>query len=114
AGKGWLVIQRRVDVEENFYRNWTSYEDGFGDLRKNFFIGLKRLSAITGSQLHELYIHMETFGGKSAYAYYDLFNVGNEFTNYKLAQLGNYSGSAGDSLSVHLNQQFSTYDRDND
>lgn len=36
-GGGWIVIQRRVaGGSVNFYRNWTEYENGFGDLDNEF------------------------------------------------------------------------------
>jgi len=114
AGKGWLVVQRRVSVEENFFRNWTSYQAGFGDLKTNFFLGLNNLNKITALEPQELYIQMIDFTGVKRYAHYNLFSVGNVYSNYSLTQLGVYSGSAGDSLRYHLNQPFSTFDKDND
>lgn len=33
------VFQRRVDGSTNFYRGWTEYENGFGDLATNFYMG---------------------------------------------------------------------------
>ncbi|KAH8284543.1 hypothetical protein KR018_004020 [Drosophila ironensis] len=114
AGKGWLVVQRRVSVEENFYRNWTSYEQGFGNIEKNYFIGLDKLNKLTSFEPQELYVHLEDFSGQSRYARYDHFIVGNATGNYSLDSLGNYNGTAGDSLRSHLSFPFSTYDRDND
>ncbi|XP_017124554.1 ficolin-2 [Drosophila elegans] len=114
AGRGWLVVQRRVSVETNFFRNWTSYEAGFGDLKGNFFIGLNNLNKITALNPQELYIQLVDFSGEERYSHYNLFNVGNVYSNYSLTQLGLYSGSAGDSLKYHLNQPFSTFDRDHD
>ncbi|XP_017032915.1 ryncolin-4-like [Drosophila kikkawai] len=113
-GKGWLVIQRRVSVEENFFRNWTSYQTGFGDLKGNFFLGLDKLNKITALEPQELFIQLVDFNNTSRYAQYDLFSVGNVYSNYSLTQLGNYSGTAGDSLRYHVGQSFSTFDKDND
>lgn len=112
---GWLYILRRVDGSENFKRNWKDYVNGFGKAEGEFWIGLENLYALTrfnGPQ--ELYVHIENFKGETVYAEYDSFAVGNVNDNYTLKSLGEYSGTAGDSLSYHLGSQFSTYDVDND
>ncbi|KAH8372995.1 hypothetical protein KR009_009615 [Drosophila setifemur] len=114
AGKGWMTIQRRVSPEVNFFRNWTTYVSGFGDLKGNFFIGLEKLNNITILQPQELYIHLEDFNGTTAYAYYNLVTVASKYSNYSLMELGAYTGTAGDSLRYHRGMPFSTFDRDND
>lgn len=60
AGPGWTVIQQRMNGAENFYRNWASYRNGFGELRGGeFFLGLEKIHRLTAEQPHELYIYME-------------------------------------------------------
>jgi hypothetical protein len=34
------VIQRRIDGQTDFYRGWSEYEVGFGDLAKEFWLGM--------------------------------------------------------------------------
>ncbi|XP_052760931.1 tenascin-R-like [Mya arenaria] len=51
--------------------------------------------------------------GTTAYATYQVFELGNLKSKYELTVDG-YEGTAGDSLSYHSGQPFSTYDRDND
>ena len=34
------VIQRRIDGQTDFYRGWSEYEVGFGDLTKEFWLGM--------------------------------------------------------------------------
>ncbi|XP_060662156.1 microfibril-associated glycoprotein 4-like [Drosophila nasuta] len=111
AGSGWTVIQRRMDGSVDFNRNWTDYQQGFGDLRGEFFIGLEKLHLITRSQRHELYIYLNN---GEAYARYDNFYIGDEDEFYKIKSIDSYSGSAGDALSSHRGSKFSTSDRDND
>ncbi|KAL5011934.1 hypothetical protein ScPMuIL_010485 [Solemya velum] len=53
------------------------------------------------------------FEGNSVHAAYSSFNVGDASTNYQLT-IGGYSGTAGDSLAIHNNMLFSSYDRDQD
>ncbi|KAH8321864.1 hypothetical protein KR067_006924 [Drosophila pandora] len=114
AGKGWQVIQRRVSSEENFFRNWTTYESGFGDLKGNYFLGLSLLNRLTTQEPQELYIQMVDFNGTAQNAQYSLFTVADKYSNYTLIQLGSYNGTAGESLSYHLGMPFSTFDKDND
>ena len=35
-GRGWTVIQRRVDGSVNFFRDWVNYKNGFGQLQNEF------------------------------------------------------------------------------
>lgn len=59
-------------------------------------------------------IVLEDFEGTKAYASYSVFGISGESNFYSLNMLGKYSGDAGDSLSSHAGQKFSTYDLDND
>ncbi|XP_033149063.1 ficolin-2-like [Drosophila busckii] len=114
AGWGWLVIQRRVDNRENFFRSWSNYQQGFGDLAGNYFIGLDLLNELTSDQPQELWVELLDYSGQTRYAHYDNFAVGNESNLYTLNKLGLYTGNAGDALRYQENMKFSTFDRDND
>ncbi|XP_013108000.1 ryncolin-1 [Stomoxys calcitrans] len=114
ANGGDIVIQRRMDGSEDFYRNWNDFKVGFGNSSREFFIGLETLHKLTTSKPHQLLIIMEDWEGDRRLALYDFFSVGSEMQQYSLLSLGTYSGSAGDALSYHLGQKFSTKDRDND
>jgi hypothetical protein len=34
------VLQKRIDGQTDFYRGWSEYEVGFGDLTKEFWLGM--------------------------------------------------------------------------
>ena len=54
------VIQRRVDGSTDFYRNWNEYENGFGDLATNFYIGTTTIyKTFTKTFLKHLYFHVD-------------------------------------------------------
>ena len=117
---GWTVFQRRRDGSENFYRGWTDYENGFGNVKGEHWLGLKKISCLTSVGVKsKLRIDLADFAGHCKYACYDYFHVGTPSTNYRLT-IGGYQnwgiGAAGDSMTSHnLNgMSFSTHDRDND
>ncbi|KAI8126395.1 Fibrinogen C domain-containing protein 1 [Lucilia cuprina] len=110
----WTIIQRRQDGSENFFRNWTDYVEGFGNLNGEFFIGLEKLNALTSlNEPQELYIKLQDFEGETRYARYGKFKVDSKSTDYTLT-VGDYSGDASDCFSQHSGNKFSTKDRDND
>ncbi|XP_058446728.1 microfibril-associated glycoprotein 4-like [Malaya genurostris] len=113
-GGGWTVIQNRFDGQVNFYRGWSQYERGFGDLRGEFWLGLRKIHELTYAKPHELHIVMEDFEGTTAIAKYSRMLVGGPEEKYALNGLGNYSGTAGDSLSDAVKLKFTTFDSDND
>ncbi|EDW59698.2 microfibril-associated glycoprotein 4 [Drosophila virilis] len=115
AGPGWVVIQQRINGQEDFYRNWTTYRTGFGNFGGDFFLGLENIHHLTNAQPHELYIHMEDFDGNIQYVRYAEFAIAGEDDQYRLITLGRAEGNATHyALTYHKNHKFSTYDRDND
>ncbi|KAH8263781.1 hypothetical protein KR038_001611, partial [Drosophila bunnanda] len=111
---GWMTIQKRFDGSENFNRSWTSYKQGFGYIKGEFFIGLEKLYQLTQTHRYELVIQLGDEFGVNTYAYYDDFEIGSEEESYYLKSLGNFSGTTFDGLVSNLNMKFSTYDQDND
>ncbi|XP_053690696.1 fibrinogen C domain-containing protein 1-like [Sabethes cyaneus] len=111
---GWTVIQNRYDGSVNFFRGWKEYEDGFGDLRGEFWLGLRKIHELTYVKRHELHVVLEDFNGTIVTAQYDRFIVEGSEMKYNLNSLGNYTGTAGDSLALHLGNMFTTIDKDND
>ena len=97
----------------NVYRGWAEYEDGFGDLDGNMWLGLRYLHRLTASANMELHVYLEDFDNVQAYAAYSTFDLSDRSDEYRLT-VGGYHGDAGDSLSDHSGLRFSTYDNDND
>ncbi|XP_052059180.1 fibrinogen-like protein 1 [Mytilus californianus] len=118
SGGGWTVLQRRRDGSTDFYRGWTDYENGFGDLQNEFWLGNKNIHAITSQRQYQLRFDLEDFEEENRYAIYSTFNIGNASSEYQLTIQG-YTGDAGNAMRDHeassLNgKKFTTKDRDND
>ncbi|XP_049538223.1 fibrinogen-like protein A [Anopheles darlingi] len=109
---GWLVVQHRFDGSVDFYRAWAEYRAGFGDVNTEFWLGLEKMHQLTTARPHEIIIELKDFSGNYAYARYDKFKIGSESEHYTLT-LGNYSGTAGDSMGSNNGRRFSSIDRDN-
>ena len=112
-GGGWTVFQRRQDGSVDFYRNWTDYENGFGDLTGEFWLGLSKIHRLTKEGSNTLRVDLGDFDNNTRYAKYSTFNVSDGSTEYILT-VGGYSGTAGDSLDSHNGRRFTTRDNDND
>jgi len=119
GGGGWTVIQRRKDGSVDFFnRDWVDFEDGFGDLDGEFWIGLRSMHCLTSQGNWELRIDYQLKNGTKSYLHYNKFAVGSAEDQYPL----NISGfdSIGlinpfDTRGQTLNgMKFSSRDRDND
>ena len=115
-GGGWTVFQRRQDGSVDFYRNWTDYENGFGNLTGEFWLGLSKIHRLTREGSNTLRVDLGDFSSNTAYAKYSIFSIGNDSTQYTLT-VSNYSGTAGSDnnnrgLLAHSGHQFFTRDKD--
>ncbi|XP_035776396.1 fibrinogen C domain-containing protein 1-like [Anopheles albimanus] len=113
-GGGWIVFQYRYDGSLDFYRGWNEFRDGFGDLNKEFWLGFEKVHQLTSERKHELIIQLKDFNGNSAYAWYNMFEIGSESEQYILKDVRKYNGTAGDVMPYYRGRKFSTKDRDND
>ncbi|KAG2469918.1 angiopoietin-related protein 2b [Polypterus senegalus] len=110
---GWTVIQRRQDGSVNFFRNWETYKQGFGNIDGEYWLGLENIYWLTSQGNYKLLVTMEDWLGRKVFAEYASFRLDPESEFYKL-RLGRYHGNAGDSLTWHNGKQFTTLDRDHD
>ena len=116
AENGWVVFQRRFDGSVNFFRNWTDYARGFGNIDGEFWLGLEKIHRLTNraDSAVKLRVELKDYDDSEATAEYSKFAVGSAEDKYELSAVFS-SGAAGDSLGAHHNgAQFSTPDMDND
>ncbi|XP_069103629.1 angiopoietin-related protein 7-like [Argopecten irradians] len=112
-GGPWTVIQRRTKGDVDFYRPWSDYKNGFGDLHGDFWLGNDNLHLLTNTPKN-LRVELEALTGETGYAEYSNFQVAGESENYKLLVNG-FSGNVSyDAMGFSNLRQFSTLDRDND
>ncbi|XP_061387717.1 ficolin-1-like [Musca vetustissima] len=116
TSQNWTTILRRFDGSVDFYRGWNEYRQGFGNPPNGeFFIGLEKLHELTTAAANiELKIILRDWQGEERYAIYSAFQIADQSEKYKIKKLGEYSGTAGDSLSYNRGLKFSTFDADND
>ena len=96
-----------------FNHSWAEYQHGFGNPATQYFIGLDNLHSLSKNGCKIRFDIQQQPNGTWYYAQYSNFSIGNLSTYYRLSITG-YSGDAGDALSYHNGQQFSTYDADHD
>ncbi|XP_060009654.1 ficolin-1-like [Lagenorhynchus albirostris] len=113
-GGGWTVFQRRSDGSVDFYRDWAAYKQGFGSQLGEFWLGNENIHALTAQGSSELRVDLVDFEGNHQFAKYQSFKMAGEAEKYKLVLGAFVGGSAGDSLTPHKDQFFSTKDQDND
>uniref|UniRef100_A0A7N5KFQ7 Fibrinogen C-terminal domain-containing protein n=1 Tax=Ailuropoda melanoleuca TaxID=9646 RepID=A0A7N5KFQ7_AILME len=113
-GGGWTVFQRRSDGSVDFFRDWATYRQGFGSQLGEFWLGNDNIHALTAQGTSELRVDLVDFEGNHQFAKYSSFRVAGEAEKYRLVLGAFVGGSAGDSLTYHNDQPFSTKDQDND
>ncbi|XP_029958668.1 tenascin [Salarias fasciatus] len=111
-GGGWTVFQRRMNGKTDFYRTWSEYRAGFGNLSEEFWLGNELLHDLTSVGPVSLRVDMQS-GNHTAYAHYSDFAIDSEERQYALTVSG-YTGTAGDSMRYHNGRPFSTRDKDPD
>ncbi|RUS68715.1 hypothetical protein EGW08_023524 [Elysia chlorotica] len=112
-GGGWIVIQRRINGDEDFYRGWDDYRNGFGSIDGDFWIGNEFINTLTNENEYELRIDMKV-DGKDEFAYSSNFSLTDEADSYRL-KLGKVWGTvSAKGLEYQKDQQFTTFDVDHD
>ena len=114
---GWIIIQRRVDASESFYRPWDDYVSGFGDIGCNFWLGLDAIHHLTTAQPMRLQIDVEPWHIPPVSINYQQIHVGDGASDYLLTITSDHDdiqNTLNTSMNYHSGGRFTTYDRDND
>ncbi|XP_052265848.1 tenascin-like isoform X2 [Dreissena polymorpha] len=113
------VFQKRFNGRESFHRNFIDYENGFGDVNAEHWLGLKYIQEITSAGSHRLRLDVTHFNRSKGYDVYDNFSLqpGPAYT----MNLGARLELSGLQLRYAINVEngcrgcaFSTYDHDVD
>jgi len=116
---GWIVIQRnKKNSLINFYKNWTEYEKGFGDLNTEFWYGLESMHCLTQRGQWEMRVDYQKEDKTWSYFHYNQFSVGSANEEYPLT-VGGFTGVGIDwftygTVEKHNGMKFTTADNDND
>ncbi|XP_065889739.1 ficolin-2-like [Dysidea avara] len=113
GGGGWLVVQRRQDKSVDFNRTWVEYEDGFSNLRGEFWYGLRALHCLTGQGGWEMRMDHTLDDSTKVFLHYKQFKVASASEKYKL-NVGGFQGITFDPMVLHNGMNFTTKDSDND
>ncbi|XP_065935400.1 ficolin-1 isoform X1 [Magallana gigas] len=120
-GGGWTAIQRRVNGEENFTRNWTEYKHGFGTPYGDYWIGNDAIHQLAIGRNSSLRVTITPMNSSFvSFKMYHQFYVFGEDQNYRLQVANPGSGSLDNRLVEDVaffkttEMQFSTFDVDND
>ena len=99
----------------DFNRNWTDYEEGFGDLNTEFWHGLDNSHFLLKNKTWEMRVDYQKRDRTWSYLHYNQFSVGSASEEYPLT-VGGFTGVGSDWFTSHsLNgMKFSTPDNDND
>ena len=113
-GGGWIVIQKRNASlgRVHFNRNRKDYENGFGDLDGEFWIGFKNIHELTTQQEMELQISVWNDTNMRITRNYHFFRVSGPAHKYQLTVSTGTGGGNRDAFRYNNRQYFTAYDRD--
>ncbi|KAJ8378476.1 hypothetical protein AAFF_G00239400 [Aldrovandia affinis] len=112
ADGGSTVIQSRQDGSVDFDQTWEKYENGFGNLEKEFWLGLKKMYAIARQGGSILHIELEDWKQVKHFIEYH-FTLEGPDSHYAL-NLTQVSGDLPDTMTNYTGIRFSTKDSRND
>uniref|UniRef100_A0A3Q2NP49 Angiopoietin-like 3 n=1 Tax=Fundulus heteroclitus TaxID=8078 RepID=A0A3Q2NP49_FUNHE len=112
SDQGLTVIQHRADSTVDFDQSWEMYEKGFGDLEKDFWLGLKKIHTISQLGTYILRIDVEDWKEEKHWAEYR-FSMAGPSEDYAL-HVSHLAGDLPDAMTNLTGSRFSTKDKNND
>uniref|UniRef100_A0A3B3U807 Angiopoietin-like 3 n=1 Tax=Poecilia latipinna TaxID=48699 RepID=A0A3B3U807_9TELE len=109
---GFTVIQQRVDSTVDFDQTWEMYQKGFGNLEKDFWLGLKKMHTISQLGNYILRIDVEDWKEETHWAEYS-FSLEGPSEDYTL-HVSHLAGDLPDAMTNLTGSRFSTKDKNND
>ena len=110
---GWIVIQRNMKNSQlSFDKNWREYEEGFGDLNKDFWAGLELMHTLSQRGQWEMRLDYQKNDKTWSYLHYNQFSIGSASEEYPLT-VGRFTGVGSNWFAYHNGMKFSTPDNDN-
>ncbi|XP_069114633.1 uncharacterized protein [Argopecten irradians] len=109
---GWIVIQHRFDGSEMFNRSFADYENGFGDLNGEFWLGLEKISKLSNPERKVRFL-LQSYNGTWLTLEYGNFSVANASQQYTLTVSNHISGFDSETFEYNSGEKFYTYDNDN-
>nr|XP_057928841.1 angiopoietin-related protein 3 [Doryrhamphus excisus] len=106
---GSTVIQRRVDGSVDFDQTWEKYEKGFGDLEKDFWLGLRKIHSLTNQGVYILRTDLEDWKEAKHWAEYHV-SLDGPSEHYTL-HLSHFTGDLVDAMANSSSMNFITKDR---
>jgi len=95
----WIVIQKRFDGSVRFSnRTWVEYQNGFGNLTGEFWLGLDKIHLLTKTPVR-IRFDLGAPDGTNRFAAYQGFTIAGADQKYKLTS-GKYIGN--DIVNSHL------------
>ncbi|XP_053387863.1 uncharacterized protein LOC123542214 [Mercenaria mercenaria] len=116
-GGGWTMFQYRFNGSMDFYRNFSEYEQGFGNLKTEFWLGLRYIEELASQERTELRIDLEAANGTTGFETFDNFSLsaGPAYTLHIGSTIASSGISSGYRFGpFHNGMNFTTYDHDAD
>ncbi|XP_036410154.1 angiopoietin-related protein 4 [Megalops cyprinoides] len=111
---GWTIIQRRQDGSVDFDQLWQAYQNGFGNLNGEFWLGLEKIRSLTKDGDYVLQVQLSDWKEDTQSIRYS-FRLDGEENSYALHLKEASAGTLESALSTEPSGlPFSTLDRDND